>query len=239
MGEHRPGHRPLSLWLPYGVYRRTHLAHHASAHLSHPAFDPETRYLGGGAGWRYRISAAIAALQSTLAARLVVGPVFEVAGFVWTEAGRVRRGDPGARATWVIHVAGAAGVLAWLHFVCHLPVFKYLACFVYPGLALSLIRSFAEHRADASPGRRVAVVERAPLLGLLFLHNNLHAAHHAWPGLAWWRLPGRYRAHREALLTANSGLVYGGYREVFARFLLRPHDAVVHPDCRPAVGQAA
>jgi fatty acid desaturase len=76
----------------------------------------------------------------------------------------------------------------------------------------------------------VAVVERAPLMGLLFLNNNLHALHHAQPGLAWHRLPGRYRRNRAAILAANGGLVYAGYREVFARFLLRPHDQTVHPE---------
>jgi fatty acid desaturase len=106
---------------------------------------------------------------------------------------------------------------------------RYILCFVYPGLMLSLIRSFAEHRAEPAPGHRVAIVERAPVFGLLFLNNNLHAAHHAWPGLAWWRLPQHYRRHRAALLAGNGGLVYDGYAEVFARFFLRPHDVGEYP----------
>jgi fatty acid desaturase len=86
------------------------------------------------------------------------------------------------------------------------------------------VRSFAEHRADANPDHRVAVVEGAPLLGLLFLNNNLHAAHHDRPGLAWHRLPSFYAQERERLLAANGGLVYAGYAQVFRRYLLRPHD---------------
>jgi fatty acid desaturase len=74
------------------------------------------------------------------------------------------------------------------------------------------------------PQHRVAVVERAPILGLLFLHNNLHVAHHDRPGAPWHRLPALYARDRERLLSANGGLVYDGYGEVLRRFLLTPHD---------------
>ncbi|WP_312164537.1 fatty acid desaturase [Phenylobacterium sp.] len=220
---------PLSLWLPYEVYRASHLAHHASEHLAHPEHDAESRYLPAGAGWRHAMALAAARAQSTLAGRLVLGPLIEVARFLWGEGGRVVRNAPGSRAVWVRHAVAVGLVWAWLHYVCGLGLVDYLAFFVYPGLSLTLIRSFAEHRASASPAGRVAIVERAPLLGLLFLNNNLHAVHHQWPGLSWWRLPGRYRAHREALLAANGGLVYAGYADVFRRFFFRAHDVVVHP----------
>lgn len=220
---------PLSLWLPYEIYRRSHLEHHATEHLAHPAHDPEARYLAPGGGkLRDRLARAIARLQSTLAARLVLGPAIEVSRFLTAEAVRVARGDGAARREWALHGLLAGAIVAWLH-VVRMPITQYLALFVYPGIALSLIRSFAEHRAGPAPGGQVAVVEKAPLLGLLFLNNNLHAAHHAWPGLAWWRLPARYRRHREALLASNGGLLYAGYADVFRRFLLRPHDVIIHP----------
>ena len=69
-----------------------------------------------------------------------------------------------------------------------------------------------------------------PVLGLLFLHNNLHALHHARPGLAWYRLPQTYRQVRSTLLEENGGLVYAGYREVVARFLFHAQDRILHPD---------
>jgi fatty acid desaturase len=120
-------------------------------------------------------------------------------------------------------------VVGWVVAVCGLSFWLYLACFVYPGAVLSLLRSYAEHRADPTPGRRVAVVERAPILGLLFLHNNLHVAHHDRPGAPWHRLPQLYARDRERLLNINGGLVYDGYGEVVRRFLLKPHDRAVHP----------
>jgi fatty acid desaturase len=181
----------------------------------------------------------VARLQSTLVGRLLLGPAVEVARLALTEGRRVACGEPGARAEWLFHGIAVAAVLAWLTAVCHMTLGRYFLCFVYPGIALSLLRSFAEHRADATPGGQVAVVENAPVLGLLFLNNNLHAAHHAWPALPWWRLPAQFREHREALLTANGGLVYGGYGEVLARFAFRPHDTLEHPAFRDAEAEAA
>ena len=35
---------PLALWLPYEVYRRTHLQHHNDARLTDPLEDPESNY---------------------------------------------------------------------------------------------------------------------------------------------------------------------------------------------------
>jgi fatty acid desaturase len=67
------------------------------------------------------------------------------------------------------------------------------------------------------------------VLGLLFLHNNLHAVHHAHPGAPWYGVPGLNRRDRDQVLQANGGLVYAGYRDVFARFLFRPHDDLIHP----------
>src|SRR5580698_2360443 len=75
------GFPPLSLWLPYDSYRDSHLAHHATDRLTDPSCDPETRYLAraGGVAW------ALAAAQSTLLGRLLIGPLLEVARFLAAE----------------------------------------------------------------------------------------------------------------------------------------------------------
>lgn len=224
--NHLLGCPPLNLWLPYERYRALHMAHHATEHLTVPGHDPEARYLDGHAGPFSRLAARITA---TLLGRLTLGPPLEIAGFLATEAKAALADEPGVRQAWALHLVWVAAITAWLVGVCGLGLGEYLLCFVYPGAALSLLRSFAEHRADPVPGRRIAVVENAPLLGLLYLNNNLHAAHHAFPAASWRELPGLYATHRSALLAANGGLVYRGYGEVFRRFLLAPHDAVVHP----------
>ncbi|MDB5457868.1 MAG: fatty acid desaturase [Caulobacter sp.] len=217
---------PLNLWLPYERYRASHLAHHAAERLTDPVHDPESRYLARAVGRPRRV---IAGLQATLAGRILVGPAIEVGGFLIGEARALARDVPSARRAWAIHLVTLVPVLAWLVGICGLGLADYLLTFVYPGVALSLIRSFAEHRAAAHPDHQAAIVEHAPILGLLFLNNNLHAAHHAWPAAPWRALPGLYAAHREALLAANDGLVYRGYGEVFRRFLFRAHDDLVHP----------
>ena len=224
------GYPPLNLWLPYPRYRRLHLAHHATERLTCPAADPESRYVSVADGAFRR---AVAALTSTLLGRLAVGPIVEIGGFLASEAKAAARHEPGVRLAWAIHLAGTAAIIAWLVFVCRLSLGQYLLCFVYPGAALSLLRSFAEHRADPDPERRVAIVEKAPVLSLLFLNNNLHAVHHAFPAASWRQLPGLYARHRTALLQANGGLVYDGYREVVARYLFKPHDVLVHPEESP------
>jgi fatty acid desaturase len=218
------GAPPLCLWLPYDRYRSTHLAHHATDRLTDPLADPESRYLAHPGP----MLAALAQIQATLLGRLVFGPAIEIGRFLLEEACALLKGDTDRRRIWLRHAVGVMAVLAWLTLFCHLSLDRYLLCFIYPGAALSLLRSFAEHRADSRPERRVAVVERAPLLGLLYLNNNLHAAHHDHPGAPWWRLPGLYAARRPALLAAAAP-VYDGYAEVFRRYLFRPHDRLVHP----------
>jgi hypothetical protein len=76
---------------------------------------------------------------------------------------------------------------------------------------------------------RTAIVENAPILGLLYLYNNLHAVHHERPVMPWYDIPRWYRANRDRLVRENGGMVYDGYRDVARRFLLREHDAVAHP----------
>ena len=121
-------------------------------------------------------------------------------------------------------------MLVWVIGICGMPLWIYVAAFVYPGMSLAMVRSFAEHRAEAEPEKRTAIVENAPILGLLFLNNNLHVAHHLRGGLPWHQIPKFYRLNREALIRRNGGLVYDGYSDVFRRYGLTPHDRLVHPE---------
>ena len=221
---------PLLPHLPFDRYRALHLAHHRDERLTDPLDDPETQYLTPAA-WRGlgRAGRAVVRLCAVLAGRLVAGPAWAIGRFVWRDIGRARRGEPGVRAAWAWHLPLLAAVAAWLVLACGMGLLTYAACFWLPGMALLLLRSFAEHRAAPDSAHRTAIVERAPVLGLLFLFNNLHAAHHERPGLAWYRLPGWYRRERAGLLARNGGLVYRGYAEVARRYWLSPHDQPVHP----------
>ncbi|HXZ15291.1 MAG TPA: fatty acid desaturase [Roseiarcus sp.] len=222
---------PLSLWLPFTSYRETHIRHHQDANLTDPFEDPES-YYWTSAGWRDlgAIGRALYAAQSTLLGRLLLGPALMIGRFVVDLLRDAWRGKPGARLVVFWHLAECVPVLAWVIGVCGMPLWVYVAAFVYPGMSLAMVRSFAEHRAAQEPEKRTAIVENAPVLGLLFLNNNLHVAHHLRGGVPWYQLPRFYRMNRETLIKRNGGLVYDGYLDVVRRYALKPQDRLVHPD---------
>jgi fatty acid desaturase len=234
------GFVPLALWLPFDRYRALHLEHHHDERLTDPLDDPESRYLTPDSWQRLgRVGRLLVRAQSTMIGRLTIGPFWAVGRFLIAEAKAVIAGEPARRMLWVQHAAGALMIVVWLHFVCGMSLWLYVAAFVIPGTSLMLIRSFAEHRADADVGRRTAVVEAYGPLALLFLFNNLHAAHHARPHIPWYRLPAFYRANRAVLTGPARGPFYRGYADVFRRFMLKPHDKPVHPLGRIPVKAAA
>ena len=224
------GFPPLALWLPFERYRDMHLAHHLEeANLTAPDLDIESYYVSEKT-WRNAGGIARLALRvrNTLAGRILLNPLWMIPRFLLAEGLAVIRGEPGARRIWGLHALGAAAVLYWALAVCRVPLWDYLLWFVYGGTALSSVRSFAEHRSAAAPEHRTAIVERAPVLGLLFLFNNLHVVHHRLPGLPWYRIPGFYRRNRESLIASNGNLIYRGYGEVARRYLFREHDAPIN-----------
>ncbi|PTX56767.1 fatty acid desaturase [Litoreibacter ponti] len=218
----------LSLVIPYGRFRDTHLAHHRDANLTDPYDDPETNFLSE-ATWRClpEVLKAVLRFNNTLLGRVSVGPLI---GLVFFFVSEVRGWNRRAARSWAAHVPMALGVVA-LVAVSPIPIWAYL-CAVYLGLALLKIRTFLEHRAhDMSRARSVIVEDRGPL-ALLFLNNNFHAVHHMHPHVAWYDLPAMYRAGRDRFLACNGGYRYSCYGSVFARYLVRAKDPVAHPNLR-------
>ena len=168
-------------------------------------------------------------VHNTMLGRVLLGPALVIGQFYWAEIGALRRGDLRNLGTWLWHLPLAALVVVWVSVVSAIPVAAYLVLFVLPGVSLTLVRSFAEHKAANTPFERTAIVEAGTPFALLFLNNNLHYAHHKRPDLPWHALPAYYRAHRGELLHENGGLRYRGYREILRHFLLRPVDRPVHP----------
>ena len=220
---------PLGLWMPYPVYRETHLRHH-DAPLTCPFEDPESYYVDAerwrrmGAGRR-----AVLIFNNTLLGRLTIGPALAAARFWRGEARRIAAGDSAAIRVWLGHAAAVAAVLYWVVAVCGIPLHAYVLLIAYPGLSLTLMRSYLEHRPAAEEEQSTVIVEGGPVAGLLYLNNDLHAAHHRWPGLAWYLLPAAYAAERASLLGANGGYLFPGYGALARRHLLRPKDLPLHP----------
>jgi fatty acid desaturase len=222
---------PLNLWLPFALYREQHLRHHRDSHLTDPLEDPESTYMSPEA-WAASspLRRWVQCACNSLAGRVLLGPAFAIAGF-WVRQARLLPGKA-PLGVWLGHAAGVCLVLGWVCGVCHIDAWAYAACFVYPGTALTLVRSLAEHRAADRPEDRTAVVEKAGLLGLLFLNNNLHVLHHERPGVPWYALPSEWRRSRASLLEGRRGPLYRGYREVAARYAWRPQHPGPHPATR-------
>lgn len=220
----------LWLWIPYGLYRRAHLRHHRNANLTDPLEDPESYYLTPER-WSAlgRAARLFYSIHNSFLGRLTIGPAFCLWRLVSGELRRVVQGDFQNIGAWALHTMACALVLYWVVGICQIPLLTYLALFVYPAISLSLVRSFAEHRAHPGVEERTVIVESRGLMALLFLNNNLHALHHAEPGLAWYRLPARFQARRGELLTANGGYRFSGYGEIFLRYFLWPKEHVRHP----------
>ncbi|KAA3623573.1 MAG: fatty acid desaturase [Proteobacteria bacterium] len=212
---------PLSIWLPLTVYESSHRAHHLSD-LTQPGNDPESWYVPN-ARWRLmsKGTRALWRFNQTFLGRMLVGPWISVYA-LWREL--VNRLTRNASSLGVIatHLAGVAGVLWWVSTVAGMPLHVYLAAFVWPGISLTLVRSFVEHRYDDVPGHRTAIVRGGPLTRLLFLNNNFHVVHHRQPELAWYLIPRFYERHSAEIQRLNGGYCFDGYGSIARRYFLTP-----------------
>ena len=217
------------LFLPYDLYRESHLRHHRNEWLTDPLEDPESYYVTA-ATWQ-RIGApgrGFLRAYNCLLGRLLLAPVVITAKSLAELAGGLLRGDGKLLAAWALHLLGAALVLYWVLSVAGMSLWAYLLFFVYPGLSLTSLRSFAVHRAATGVTERTATLKAEAPLALLFLNNNLHSVHHAQPGLPWYRIPAAWRATRPEEAPA-AGESIDGYRSLLARYLLRGKEHPLHP----------
>ncbi len=218
-------------WLPFGRYRDTHLAHHNDAHLTDPILDPESYYLLPD-DWRkvQGIKRVLFTCNQTLGGRMLIGPAVSVARFWSTEWLAIYNGDRTMLRSWAVFAASCAGSFTYIAVICGMPFWQYIVMVAYPGISLALVRSFCEHQAVENLGERTIIVEASPFWSLLFLNNNLHLAHHARPGLAWYKLPAYYFAERQNLIATNNGYLMKGYREVFRRYFVTAKEPVAYPN---------
>ena len=220
----------LWLWMPLEVYADTHLRHHHDEAITDPLEDPESYYLSKEDWARTGpLSRALLRFHNTAVGRLLVGPVVSVWRLMAAEARAFARGDFRHLNAWLVHLLACLPVLVWVSVVCKIPLLAYVMLFIYPGISITLLRSFAEHQARPEVGERLAIVEAGPLMSLLFLNNNLHYVHHNAPQLAWYDLPARWRARREEVLAANGGYHFCGYTDIVRRYAFRSRQPVAWP----------
>ena len=85
------GYPCLWLWLPYPIYRDSHLKHHHDDDLVRPGIDPESYYVSA-ADWARmsRPRRGLLRARNSLAGRLMLGPALAYAELFQTEAQRLR-----------------------------------------------------------------------------------------------------------------------------------------------------
>ncbi|MGH8699593.1 MAG: fatty acid desaturase [Burkholderiales bacterium] len=221
---------PLGLWLPFPLYYRAHRKHHQNTHLTEPGVDTESFYVRQ-ADWQ-RMSPAMKAIlvtNQTLAGRVIVGPMLRLARLAKRETLMVARGDFSHLPHWALHVVLVAGLFGYISGVCGMPWWQYVAGIAWPAFGLGWVRSFIEHRYGVRPGERTGIIESNAFWSLLFLNNNLHAAHHLHPKMPWFRIPGFYREHRAKLLAHCGNYVFPSYGAIARRWLFRPAFLPHHP----------
>jgi fatty acid desaturase len=165
----------------------------------------------------------------TLLGRLLLSPPLIALRFLASELSALARGDFSHTRAWGAHLLCLTLVVGWLE-LAGMSLARYILCFAYPGMALTLLRSFAEHRPTEDAAHRSVIVEAGRLARLLYLNNNLHVVHHNEPTVPWYELPGRYAEGKSEVLAANGGYLLAGYRSLFFRYALRAKDSPVHPD---------
>jgi fatty acid desaturase len=221
---------PIGVWCPFEIYRRLHSQHHRNRYVTYPGEDPESYYIKEedwhehGDIWRRLLT-----VNQTFSGRLLIGPFLQMPRLFIDEAGKMIAGDTANAGIWFRHCIGSAMVLLLVTQVFEMSALSYFAEFIYSGFVFGMMRSFTEHRWSERASERTAVVESNWVFGLLFLWNNLHAVHHLFPTVSWWKLPRLWRQHRERIEAHNGGFVFRGYGEIACRWLTTPNFIPNHP----------
>lgn len=221
----------LWLWMPYDIYVASHLKHHIDEDLTAPGIDPESNYLTQAQWSALSVPHQwVRQAMRTMAGRMLLGPGYYALRLLGELVIRVVTFDIAGLRPWGWHLISTALVLYWVIGVCDIPFWGYVGLIAYPGTAMALLRSYAEHRAMPEEGHRTIILEAGWFWSIMFLWNNLHALHHREPGLAWWKRPQRYRDLRPALLESNGNYFVPGYAALARTYLLRPKEPILHPD---------
>lgn len=220
---------PIGALVPYLRFKSCHLTHHINENITDPYDDPESYYLDREVwasipGWFKRVLTA----NNTLVGRITLGPALASIGFARSEWRRSRAGDSAIAATWLRHMLAVAILFYLIANYGSLHPAAYLIA-AYFGMGLLMVRSFIEHQATEKANQRSVIVETRGPLSFLFLNNNYHSVHHAYPSLAWYRIPAFFRENRARFLRMNGGYRYESYWEVFKRHGLRTKEPVAYP----------
>ncbi len=215
----------LDLYLPFRIYLNSHQQHHNNPDLTIPRLDPESYYIHNQNWDQLKTWQRFSYWTfHTLAGRLLLYPFWMVFSFIKDEAHKLLHNDYENLKAWIWHLTGVTLTLSWVIGFCAIPFLEYVFLFVYPGLSLTLLRSFAEHRPHEDHLGRSVILEAEELLGIIYLYNNYHALHHNKPEIPWYQYKEEYLKNKEQLLKDNHHYFISGYRELFLRYLFNPKE---------------
>ncbi|WP_296255707.1 MULTISPECIES: fatty acid desaturase [unclassified Pseudomonas] len=224
------GYAPFAVWYPYTLYRDTHMRHHRDEDLTVPGLDPESRYLSQ-LSWQRTgtLMRLLRWLDKTPPGRLLFGVPLALGSLIASEFARLLRGERQAWAMWATHGVFLGLMFAFIERYSALSSLQYVLLISVPALAISMVRSYYEHRPAEHCHQRTVINEASWPWRWLFLNLNLHLVHHDLPGLAWYHLPQVYRDRREQWLARSGDFLLPGYVELFRRHSFNPVDSPQHP----------
>ena len=217
---------PVGLLVPYFRFKETHIKHHQNASISDPFEDPESAYQDLET-WEKRPGwvQVVFEFNNTLFGRMLIGPALSSIGFAISE---IIKGNQKIILTWVVHYVMSVLVVMVIYTFSDMPVWAYLVC-SYFAYSLLMVRTFLEHQAHESMRARTVIVEDKGFFSFLFLNNNLHVVHHAYPTVSWYKLPGIFKKNRQRFLEMNRGYSFKSYTEIFKRFTFSKKEPVAYP----------
>jgi len=220
---------PIGIFLPYTRYKSLHLAHHQNASISDPLDDPESWYLPAQK-WQQmpKWQKTIFTANNTLVGRMLLGPLLGVSTLFVRDMVSVSKGQVSLLAIWGLHLMAVSLLLAIIGQWSVISIGTYLLC-AYLGMSILMIRTYLEHQAHETIRARSVIIEDKGILSLLFLNNNLHAVHHAYPMLAWYRLPGIFKRNRDRFMKMNTGYHFNNYWEIFRKYTFSAKEPVAFP----------
>ncbi|MEX1034527.1 MAG: fatty acid desaturase [Sneathiella sp.] len=220
---------PVGVFLPYPRFKENHLTHHQRARITDPIEDPESWYISTKK-WAQlgRVSKFLLRVNNTLFGRVFIGPALGILTLVTADAEKILKGDPRLIYIWITHFSFCLILLTVITLFGSLPVFVYLIA-AYFGMSVLMIRTFLEHQAHPDRRARSVLINDQGALRYLFLNNNLHAVHHAFPSVAWYRLPSLFRLHQARFLEMNQGYFYKSYLEVIRKYAFTRKEPVAFP----------
>lgn len=221
---------PLSVWIPYRRYRKTHIDHHRCPDLTCPVDDPESYFVTSDSWQRMGpLRRAFHWVNQTILGRLSIGTVVMVLHF-WSKDVKALASDSTVRQAWLLHAAAMLVLFGFITRFGTISGWEYFLFCAMPATAVTNLRTFLEHRPGATNDERCAIVESNRLMGLLFLNNNLHVVHHDRPDVPWYRLPAMFARDRDAIIARNGGFRYPSYLSIIRRYFVTPKCHPVHPD---------